>query len=151
MPDLSAERIEHFQEVGIRLALVFGSIDPVGTLPNNWDPSPTSINRTESDWTITGIWHANVGLNYFQPDDQGEPRAWVSFKLDPSRVPDLPAPRPKFEIWVYSQRDHIWIGQNGQDLWEQVYLVERGANYGWSVYEADSAGVIAARISVPRS
>ena len=29
----------------------------------------------------------------------------------------------------------IWIGNNGQDLWEQVYLVEKGANWGWSVYE----------------
>lgn len=29
----------------------------------------------------------------------------------------------------------IWIGNNGQDLWEQVYLLKRGANYGWSVYE----------------
>jgi uncharacterized repeat protein (TIGR03806 family) len=30
---------------------------------------------------------------------------------------------------------HIWIGNNGQDLWEQVYLVKPRANYGWSVYE----------------
>jgi uncharacterized repeat protein (TIGR03806 family) len=30
---------------------------------------------------------------------------------------------------------HIWVGQNGQDLWEQVYKVNKGENYGWSVYE----------------
>jgi uncharacterized repeat protein (TIGR03806 family) len=30
---------------------------------------------------------------------------------------------------------HIWVGNGGQDLWETAYLVERGANYGWSVYE----------------
>lgn len=29
----------------------------------------------------------------------------------------------------------IWIGNNGQDLFEQIYLLERGANYGWSVFE----------------
>jgi len=29
----------------------------------------------------------------------------------------------------------LWVGQNGQDLWEQVYLVQRGANYGWSIVE----------------
>jgi len=29
----------------------------------------------------------------------------------------------------------IWVGQNGQDLWEQAYLVKRGDNYGWSVME----------------
>ena len=33
------------------------------------------------------------------------------------------------------RRGDLWAGQNGQDLWEQVYLVRRGANYGWSVVE----------------
>ena len=28
----------------------------------------------------------------------------MSFKLDPAAVPDLPLPRPRFEIWVYSPR-----------------------------------------------
>ncbi|HYO86309.1 MAG TPA: NAD-glutamate dehydrogenase [Dermatophilaceae bacterium] len=28
----------------------------------------------------------------------------VCFKLDPTRIPNLPNPRPKFEIWVYSPR-----------------------------------------------
>ena len=31
--------------------------------------------------------------------------------------------------------DRLWVGNNGQDRLEQAYLVERGANYGWSVYE----------------
>ena len=31
-------------------------------------------------------------------------KSYVSFKLDPQKVPDLPAPRPMFEIWVYSPR-----------------------------------------------
>ncbi|MEC7564613.1 MAG: PQQ-dependent sugar dehydrogenase, partial [Planctomycetota bacterium] len=34
---------------------------------------------------------------------------------------------------------NIWIGNNGQDQWEQIYLLERGANYGWSVYEGGHA------------
>jgi glutamate dehydrogenase len=28
----------------------------------------------------------------------------LSFKFDPTQIPDLPLPRPKFEIWVYSPR-----------------------------------------------
>ena len=34
----------------------------------------------------------------------GGPKAYVSLKLDPTKVPDLPAPRPMFEIWVYGPR-----------------------------------------------
>jgi hypothetical protein len=50
------------------------------------------------------------------------------------------------ETWAYGLRNpwrihidqptgDIWVGNNGQDLWEQVYLIARGANYGWSVLE----------------
>jgi uncharacterized repeat protein (TIGR03806 family) len=30
---------------------------------------------------------------------------------------------------------HIWLGQNGQDLWETAHLVRPGDNFGWSVTE----------------
>jgi uncharacterized repeat protein (TIGR03806 family) len=50
------------------------------------------------------------------------------------------------EIWAYGLRNpwrltiddktgQIWVGVNGQDLWETAHLVRRGENYGWSVYE----------------
>ena len=47
---------------------------------------------------------ATLRTNFFQPAADGSPKSYVSFKLDPALVPDLPAPRPKFEIWVYSPR-----------------------------------------------
>ncbi len=34
----------------------------------------------------------------------GEHHAYMSFKLEPSEIPDLPQPRPRFEIFVYSPR-----------------------------------------------
>lgn len=43
--------------------------------------------------------------------------------------------RNPWRIAVDPQNGHVWVGNNGQDLWEQAYLVQRGANYGWSVYE----------------
>src|SRR6188768_644368 len=52
---------------------------------------------------------ATLRTNYYQAAEGattggGTQKSWVSFKLDPSAIPDLPLPRPKFEIFVYSPR-----------------------------------------------
>ncbi|WP_179665712.1 NAD-glutamate dehydrogenase [Nocardioides panaciterrulae] len=50
---------------------------------------------------------ATLRTNYFLPledHDGGGPRTYMSFKLEPSAIPDLPEPRPRFEIFVYSPR-----------------------------------------------
>ncbi|MCF6526446.1 NAD-glutamate dehydrogenase [Streptomyces sp. JJ36] len=47
---------------------------------------------------------ATLRTNYFQRDASGEPHDYMSVKLDPQQIPELPAPRPEFEIWVYSPR-----------------------------------------------
>ena len=52
---------------------------------------------------------ATLRTNYFQPARPGEggaggPHTYMSFKLESSAIPDLPQPRPKFEIFVYSPR-----------------------------------------------
>jgi glutamate dehydrogenase len=47
---------------------------------------------------------ATTRTNFWRRDAQGRPRSFVSFKLDPSKVPGLPEPRPMFEIFVYSPR-----------------------------------------------
>jgi glutamate dehydrogenase len=47
---------------------------------------------------------ATVRTNFQQRAADGEPKNYLSFKFDPAMVPDLPLPRPKFEIFVYSPR-----------------------------------------------
>ncbi|MEE1767763.1 NAD-glutamate dehydrogenase [Streptomyces sp. JV185] len=47
---------------------------------------------------------ATLRTNFFQRADSGKPHGYVSMKFDPQSIPDLPAPRPAFEIWVYSPR-----------------------------------------------
>jgi glutamate dehydrogenase len=42
--------------------------------------------------------------NFFQRTAGGGRKPSLSFKLDPSRLPWLPQPRPRFEIFVYSPR-----------------------------------------------
>src|SRR4029079_10653402 len=52
---------------------------------------------------LTNI-RATLRTNFFQTDDAGQPLQRLSLKMDPSAIPDLPEPRPKFEIFVYSPR-----------------------------------------------
>jgi glutamate dehydrogenase len=45
---------------------------------------------------------ATLRTSYFQ--HQADPAPYLALKLAPEKVPVIPAPRPKFEIWVYSPR-----------------------------------------------
>jgi glutamate dehydrogenase len=47
---------------------------------------------------------ATLRTNVYQHDSAGNYLQVMAFKLDPSMVPDLPLPLPKFEIWVFSPR-----------------------------------------------
>ncbi|GAA2457491.1 NAD-glutamate dehydrogenase [Streptomyces glaucus] len=47
---------------------------------------------------------ATLRTNFFQTESDGRPHDYVAMKFDPQAIPDLPAPRPAFEIWVYSPR-----------------------------------------------
>ena len=51
-----------------------------------------------------GVICATLRTNYYQRGPDGSPRPYVSFKLDPHRIPELPEPRPMYEIFVYSPR-----------------------------------------------
>ncbi|MEU0151849.1 NAD-glutamate dehydrogenase [Micromonospora fulviviridis] len=47
---------------------------------------------------------ATLRTSFYQKPVGGRPKPYVAFKLDPQAIPELPAPRPKFEIFVYSPR-----------------------------------------------
>lgn len=47
---------------------------------------------------------ATIRTNYFQANAEGKVKSYVSFKFDPSAISELPLPRPKYEIFVYSPR-----------------------------------------------
>lgn len=48
------------------------------------------------------IIQAMLRTNYYQHDENKSFKAYFSFKLDSSKVPDLPLPRPMYEIFVYA-------------------------------------------------
>ncbi|SCG44471.1 NAD-glutamate dehydrogenase [Micromonospora halophytica] len=47
---------------------------------------------------------ATLRTSFYQKRAGGRPKSYVAFKLNPQAIPDLPAPRPKFEVFVYSPR-----------------------------------------------
>ncbi len=47
---------------------------------------------------------ATLRTNFYQPGADGGPKPYISFKINAPAVPELPMPRPKYEIWVYSPR-----------------------------------------------
>jgi putative heme-binding domain-containing protein len=64
----------------------------------------------------------------------------------PPDNPFVRTPGAKPEIWAYGFRNpwkmsfdrktgELWVGDVGWELWEMVYRVQRGGNYGWSVME----------------
>jgi putative heme-binding domain-containing protein len=64
----------------------------------------------------------------------------------PPDNPFLGTPGARPEIWAYGFRNpwrmsfdratgDLWVGDVGWELWEMVYRIQRGGNYGWSVME----------------
>lgn len=47
---------------------------------------------------------ATIRTNFYQKDEQGLSKPYVSFKFQPELIPEMPLPLPKFEIFVYSPR-----------------------------------------------
>ncbi|SDG19471.1 glutamate dehydrogenase [Lentzea fradiae] len=64
----------------------------------------TSLDADRILRSLLSLINATLRTNYFFRDEDGNARPYLSVKLDPQAIPDLPAPRPKFEIFVYSPR-----------------------------------------------
>ena len=59
------------------------------------------------------VLQATVRTNFYQRDDEGQNKPYVSLKVLPQELPLLPEPRPQYEIWVYSPRaegSHLRFG-----------------------------------------
>ncbi|MFY0407571.1 NAD-glutamate dehydrogenase [Solicola sp. PLA-1-18] len=54
--------------------------------------------------SFVGLVRATLRTNFYQQDEDGRPKSYVSVKLDARSIDDLPEPRPRFEIFCYSPR-----------------------------------------------
>jgi uncharacterized repeat protein (TIGR03806 family) len=77
--------------------------------------------------------------------DVDHPDAGKAYGI-PKDNPFVNTPKARPEIWAYGlrqvwkftfdrQNGDLWAGEVGQDLWESVYKIAKGGNYGWSVTE----------------
>ncbi|AXH78404.1 MAG: hypothetical protein [Circular genetic element sp.] len=75
----AARLAEETWQFGIRWRLSTQDADPVGTLPTDWAPVAATINRTETDWKITGNWRMEgPGPTSFSADD------WLNDQVAPA-------------------------------------------------------------------
>jgi glutamate dehydrogenase len=47
---------------------------------------------------------ATLRTNYYQLDEDGNPKEYLSLKLQPELISEAPLPKPKYEMFVYSCR-----------------------------------------------
>jgi glutamate dehydrogenase len=66
--------------------------------------SVASLDQDRIIRSILELIRATLRTNAYRHDEQGVRRPALAFKLDPGRIRDLPEPRPRYEIWVYSPR-----------------------------------------------
>jgi len=70
----------------------------------------------------------------------------------PSDNPFVNVPGVRPEIWAFGFRNpfrmsfdratgDLWVGDVGWELWEMVYRVQRGGNYGWPINEGPNLNV----------
>ena len=99
---------------------------------------------SDSDTNLRGqdLTHLTAKILRIDVDHPDEGRAYSV----PQDNPFLNISGARAETWAYGLRNpwrlsfdretgQLWTGVNGQDLWEYAILVEKGKNYGWSLFE----------------
>lgn len=78
----------------------------------------------------------------------------------PKDNPFVATPQARGEVWAYGFRNpwrlsfdpksgELYVGDVGWELWEMIYRVQRGGNYGWSITEGGKQDVRPDRIRGP--
>ncbi|MDF1759621.1 MAG: NAD-glutamate dehydrogenase [Coxiellaceae bacterium] len=90
VPDFTGDRQQECEQIERRIT---AALDEVSSLDED------RILRM-----YVSVIYATVRTNFFQRDKHGRRKIFVSLKMDPSKVPDMPLPLPAYEVFVYSPR-----------------------------------------------
>lgn len=91
--------------------------DTCSTLVNTILDSLRAVSNLDEDRIFRrylGIIQATLRTNFFQGDGEGQFKPYISFKFDSAKVPDLPLPKPLYEIFVCSPQVegvHLRVGK----------------------------------------
>jgi len=90
------------------------------------DTLQAKLLRLDVEGTGDGKGYAVPSDNPFVSDKRFAPETYAYGLRNPWRICSDPS------------TGQIWVGNNGQDMYEQAYLIRPGANYGWSVKEGSA-------------
>lgn len=115
--DYIADTLYHNPKIARELALLFKArFDPDYTgrsdklltrITNKIKADLDSVASLDEDRILRRMLKlvlATIRTNYFIKAQDGGELAYISFKLDPHKIPDMPLPKPMYEIYVYSPR-----------------------------------------------
>jgi glutamate dehydrogenase len=92
---------------------------------------------------------ATVRTNAFRPADGGGNRPVLAYKFDTTKVPDLPLPRPMFEIWVCSPRVEGVHLRNGRIARGGIRWSDRREDFRTEILGLVKAQIVKNAVIVP--
>ncbi|HUR44763.1 MAG TPA: PQQ-dependent sugar dehydrogenase, partial [Candidatus Saccharimonadales bacterium] len=115
------------------------------------DPDPPDKRVTGQD--ISDVLSSVLRIDVDHPD------AGRAYGI-PNDNPFLKTPKARGEVWAYGFRNpwrlsfdpksgELYVGDVGWELWESIYRVTRGGNYGWSITEGSKQDIRPDRLRGP--
>ena len=98
---------------------------------------------------ILALIEATVRTNAFRPGPDGGARDVLAMKFDAGKVPDLPLPRPQFEIWVCSPRVEGVHLRNGRIARGGIRWSDRREDFRTEVLGLVKAQIVKNAVIVP--
>lgn len=89
-PDLKGQNDSHAAGYAVEIDHALEAVD--------------SIDQDKILRAVTAVVNATVRTNFFQTDEDGNPKSYLSVKLESHKIDDLPEPKPFREIFIYSPR-----------------------------------------------